>query len=113
MKSICIFPWGSRLYQSSEAVFEQSTATQYYRTATEMRFSCINAITDLRRSHCGQSGSSGSRGMSLQTGVLGGPCRQPLSCCLEVTSSPPFWLLVSPPVNKYRGKKRCITHTVN
>ncbi len=85
---------------------EESNTTQYCCAATQMRFSYINAIVDLRRSHCGQSVSSGSRGMSPQTGVLGGPCRQPQSCCLEVTSSPPFWLQVSPPVHKYRGKKR-------
>lgn len=50
----------------------------------------------LHRSHCGQSVSSSSPGMNLQSWVQGGPCRQPQSCCLEVTSSPPLWLWCPP-----------------
>lgn len=88
-------------------------------TAAWMKLSQTDAVAakhkngGLRRSHCGRSVSSGSRGMNLQSGVRGGPCRQPRSCCLEVTSSPPFWLQVSPPGQKQRKDGRYITHAVN
>lgn len=113
-----MFPKGRLLYFPYNGWAEGSRTTTLL--LTWMKFSYNKTIIiwtliggHLRRSHCGQSVSSGSRGMTLQTGALGGPCPLPRSCCLEVTSSPPFWLPVSPPAENNRRRKRHMNHAVH
>lgn len=95
-----------------------NTTTSYTHTKSNLFGLFVTTVLPdyLHRSHCGQSVSSGSRGMILQSLVRGGPCRQPQSCCLEVTSSPPLWLWCPPckemQRKKYIAKKTKTKHAI-